>query len=64
MTYVRMLRTMASNLESVPFLSGLVRPVGDLDRLIAANSGRATLRDERCLGPRSISSDPDTRSRA
>jgi len=43
--YFRMLRTMAPDLESVPSLRGLVRPVGELDGLIAANSGRATLRD-------------------
>jgi len=44
-TYIRMLRAMAPDLESVPSLKGLVRPVGELDRMIAANSGRATLRD-------------------
>jgi hypothetical protein len=41
----RMLRAMAPDLESVPSLRGLVRPVGELDGLIAANSGRTTLRD-------------------
>jgi hypothetical protein len=40
-----MLRAMASDLESVPSLKGLVRPVGQLDQLIAAKSGRATLRN-------------------
>lgn len=44
-TYLRMLRAMAPDLESVPSSAGLVRPVGELDRLIAANAGRATLRD-------------------
>jgi hypothetical protein len=50
-TYIRMLRTMAPDLESVPSLRGLVQPVDELDRLIAANSGRATLRDAAWSGP-------------
>jgi hypothetical protein len=41
----RLLRAMAPGLESMPSLRGLVRPVGELDGLIAGNSGRATLRD-------------------
>jgi hypothetical protein len=49
-TYLRMLRKMAPDLESVPSLRGLVRPVGDLDALIAANAGRATLRNEAWSG--------------
>jgi len=50
-TYIRMLRAMAPDLVSVPSLKGLVRPVGELDQLIAANSGRATLRDAASSGP-------------
>jgi hypothetical protein len=49
-TYLRMLRTMAPDLESVPSLRGLVQPVAELDRLIATNSGRATLRDQAWSG--------------
>jgi hypothetical protein len=50
-TYIRMPRTMAPDLDSVPSLRGRVRPLADLDRLIATNSGRATLGDEAWSGP-------------
>jgi hypothetical protein len=45
-TYLRMLRIMAPDLEADAATRGLVKPVADLDRLIAANQGRATLHDE------------------
>jgi hypothetical protein len=48
--YLRMLRAMAPDLENVPALKGLIRPVGELDRLVAENAGRATLRDEAWSG--------------
>jgi hypothetical protein len=49
-TYLRILRAMAPDLESVPSLRGLVQPVGALDRLISDNAGRATLQDEAWSG--------------
>jgi hypothetical protein len=48
--YLRMLRAMAPDLDSVPSLKGVVRPVDELDRLIAGNAGRATLHDEAWSG--------------
>jgi len=45
-SYFRILRTMAPDLEADPATRGLVKPVADLDAVIAANSGRATLRTE------------------
>ena len=45
-TYLRILRAMQPDIESVPATRGLIKPVAELDRLITANSGRTTLHDE------------------
>jgi hypothetical protein len=50
-TYLRMLRAMAPDLEAAPASRGLIKPTSTLDDLIAANAGRATLRDETRAGP-------------
>jgi hypothetical protein len=48
--YLRILRAMAPDLEAVPSLKGIIRPVDELDRLIADNAGRVTLHDEAWSG--------------
>lgn len=45
-SYFRILRAMAPDLEAGPATRGLVKPVAALDAVIAADSGRATLRTE------------------
>ncbi len=45
-TYLRMLRQMAPDLEQDETLRGIVTPAPDLDALVSENAGRATLRDE------------------
>jgi hypothetical protein len=50
-TYLRITRALAPGLEADPATRGLVRPVADLDALIAGNAGRATLHSEAWSGP-------------
>jgi hypothetical protein len=45
-SYLRILRAMVPDLDAAPATRGLVKPVAELDGVIAANSGRATLRTE------------------
>jgi hypothetical protein len=48
--YLRIVRAIAPDLEATTSLRGLIRPIGELDRLIAANAGRATLHGEAWSG--------------
>jgi hypothetical protein len=49
-TALRMLRAIAPDLKTTPSLANLLKPAPELDRLITANAGRATLRDEAWSG--------------